>query len=112
VSRVLSSACHHNGIKRERKKKEMKENCKLFLVTILKRTKFLWEIGHERSEELRTEGRTFVCKCSIKVGLFRQKHYDQRGDFQGLNGQSAAFQSLIVSKIKGWPEHCCIIAYS
>lgn len=51
-SGVSRSACHHNGIKRERKKKkEIKENCKLFLVTILKRAKFWWEIGHKRCEE-------------------------------------------------------------
>lgn len=104
----MSPQWHQKG---KKKKKEMKENCKFFFVTILKRTKFCWEIGHKRCEEARKEGRTFVCKCSIEVGLFRQKHCDQRGDFQSSNGQSAAFQSPIVSKIKGWPEHCSITAY-
>lgn len=94
------------------KKKEMKEICKFFLVIISKRTKFWRELGRERFEETRKGGRTFVCKCIMKVvGLFSEKHCDQRGDFWGLNGQSAAFQSPIVPKIKEWPEHCNITAY-
>lgn len=70
-SRVLSSACHQCHQKeKEKKNPEMKEKCKFFLATILKRIKFCWEIGHKRCEGVRKEGRTFVCNCSIKVGLF------------------------------------------
>lgn len=85
VSRVqfgVSPQWHQKRKGKKGKKKEMKENCKFFLVTILKRAKFLWEIGHERCEAARKEGRTFVCKCSMKVGMLRQKHCDQRRGFQ------------------------------
>lgn len=61
-------------------------------------------------KDMKRQGKKAGPLFASKVVLFRQKHCDQRGDFQGLNGQSAAFQSPIVSKIKGWPEHCSIIA--